>query len=177
MLNAKQDISNEQFISNLGHYGTSARIHAENLVLIHDLLQGIIPWAYFGTLLGLVRGGYPIEGDGDQDLVISNDDRLKLELAATHAHERGFQIARNSPDILTFLRKNQYVDVYLYRQVPGGDYEIARYYRTPKAFLEDPEILMFDSRKFLRPRDTDAVLTHLYGDDWRTPRRNCHARP
>jgi phosphorylcholine metabolism protein LicD len=146
-------------------------------------LEGI---PFFGTLLGLVRNGRPIDGDDDVDFLLPMTARSKL-IELIHKSEFRFSPFCLEPDCEDIIQvRKDYenheliVDFYFYSQdledncVVKWHFFDARF--QPNDFLRFSKKLIkpklssdFESIKVALPKQSKKVVKFLYGRKWKKP--------
>ena len=132
-------------------------VQKENLLLLKSILDRHHMTYYIdcGTLLGAVRDGGFIKGDTDVDIMLSRNQKEKLQSILPELENNGFIIFRafldkNLP--MSLLRKDEYIDFYsLWSDIT---FELKKY--------------EFIGTTFNIPKYYDEYLQELYGD-WKTP--------
>jgi len=149
-------------------------IGKKNLLDFKKVMEkhGIVFGLWFGTLLGAVREKNFIEYDEDIDIFVLNEDRQKVLNALFDLEKIGLKVARynEKKGLLSIIRDDEYIDIYFYRKVlntrrMGINTLEAKY-------LEHMDTLDFLGDVFPVPANVEEVLTVLYGEDWRVPKRD-----
>lgn len=152
----------------------------------------------FGTLLGMVRDGELILRDGDLDLVIHEEDQVKVNNIAQHLIQKGYKHKfRTYVDELgitsdTFYFTKVRMDIhYLFRKEKDFIYlplesKTVRTTILPlnridyyMSYLELPKCKKIVLRKFKDmyvniPNNFEDILEALYGKTWKIPDPNFH---
>ncbi len=136
---------------------------------------------FFGTLLGAVRERDFISHDYDTDAVIMEKERGRLPDAAGLLMEAGFEFVRckNHGRFVTFMRKGEYIDVYVAEERHRFPYRLCWNVDgslVAHGLLKEFTDVEFLGERYRVPRRYDDVLVELYGTDWRIEKRNCSAR-
>jgi len=134
-----------------------------------------------GLLLGMVREGRPLAHDLDADFFYREEHQAEMDAAIPHLVRAGLGKKRryyaNDGRLCEYIfeRDGATFDFICFR--PAGD-DLLRYtiftggkqpLQIEKQYPDcSHEWETFLDRRWLVPRDRDAVLTFLYGD-WRTP--------
>ena len=160
----------------------------KNLRDFVDLLEGkgIEPRLAFGTLLGAYRERDIIQWDTDIDLAIEDEQLGRLKHIARVGgplEKAGFVPYRTWTGLVSYIRDQVYVDVYVFSKrengyvckilTPTGE-NTGLFKMTEKEWLRPRRIPMLGKR-LLAPRNTQAYLARVYGDDFMIPKRNAHA--
>jgi len=149
-------------------------IGKKNLLDFKKVMEkhGIVFGLWFGTLLGAVREKNFIEYDEDIDIFVLNEYRQNVLNALFDLEKTGLKVARynEKKGLLSIIRDNEYIDIYFYRKVlntrrMGINTLEAKY-------LEHMDTLDFLGDVFPVPANVEEVLTVLYGEDWRVPKRD-----
>lgn len=130
-----------------------------------------------GTLLGIIRNNYFIEGDDDIDIGIFADeikfwqmDNLKNDLI-----KAGFFIRRNQKNVLILNHpSNCQIELWLNQYDKTNKY----YYHSgwkgififPDIYLNNLISIKFLDQNFYIPNQPEAYLENLYGKEWNIPR-------
>ncbi len=142
---------------------------------------GIDFFLAFGTLLGAVREGKCIDGDGDVDIVITDEQRLRSCLP--HFQKEGLLLNRVfDGDLYSFHTADRrgHIDMYVM-----SNYNIPRclqnrYTRIcghifPKKYIKDILKESGDYRlggmSYPIPANPERVLRYWYGHSWRIPQQ------
>ena len=127
------------------------------------LSQGFVVRPAFGTLLGLYRDGRLIPHDTDIDLNIyinQWEDVEKIKsLVKQHLGMNGYVLVLEDTCQIVFTKYGSLpVDVCIFKQF-GNSYlcpHMCGTFELPENVVDNPEVF----------------LVKIYGDDWRTPRRD-----
>jgi hypothetical protein len=148
----------------------------ENLLAFKKIMDynnidfGII----YGTLLGAVREQNFIKYDEDVDVFILEENRENLLTLLLSLKKIGFEVARYDGDLLSIIRDDDYIDIYIFRKnflgrrVCNGD-------TLQAEFIEQLETIVFLNEEFKVPNNKEKFLEKAYGHDWRIPRKNSPA--
>lgn len=150
-------------------------IAKENLFLFKEILDksNVKFLLAYGTLLGAIREGNFIEHDFDTDFIVLEEHRaLFLDLLFEFS-DNGFIVGRYENDILSLIRKDEYIDVYFFRKYLFIYRKIDIYY-TYSRFLEKTSTYNFLGEFFSIPQNFEGYLEHYYGRNWRTPIPSLH---
>ena len=151
-------------------------ISKENLILfkrtldLHGINFGII----YGTLLGAIRDNGFIEYDEDVDVFVLDEFRQDFLSILFDLRYSGFEVARYSDDLLSVIRKDDYIDVYFFKSQNffwrkcGAD-------RLPAKFFNNLDAVTFLDNVFFAPNNHIKFLKVAYGKDWIIPKKNCPA--
>jgi hypothetical protein len=140
-------------------------------------------FAFFGTLLGLVRGGRLISGDDDIDIYVNVDDSQCVKEALENV---GFLVSMDCrPDFIQLIRvidgREIPLDVYFFKD--DGDVIIEKWNFSgppldPKNMLKIPKHMIYPLKEIplanvliAVPTDPEGICAFLYGQDWRVPRQ------
>jgi hypothetical protein len=127
----------------------------------------------YGTLLGIIREGKPIENDDDIDLFIPSHEWDKaVKVMAKHF----FRIPYLTLSIVTNIY--DYSSIFAMYSVNNVQVDLYRLYsheeRTIDCWSErtfDASLYPFSKRgKYSVPKNPEESLVFVYGEDWRIPR-------
>ncbi len=152
-------------------------IAKENLFLFKEILDksDVKFLLAYGTLLGAIREGNFIEHDFDTDFIVLEELRpLFLDLLFEFS-DNGFIVGRYENDIISLIRKDEYIDVYFFRKYLFI-YRKNDIYYTYSRFLEKTSTYNFLGELFSIPQDFEGYLEHYYGRNWRTPIPSLHGQ-
>ena len=117
--------------------------------------------------------------DGQDFIVLEEHRAMFLELLFEFS-DNGFVVGRYENDILSLIRKDEYIDVYffrkhffIYRKSAYHDDNTDIYYTYNRFFTKTIKH-NFLGEYFDIPQDFDGYLEHCYGKNWRTPIPNLH---
>lgn len=155
-----------------------------SLLVFSKILSNIEHFVFFGTLLGLMRQGSPIEGDDDIDFYINLKHRKDIvEIIEKLGIDIDYSaFPNNTPYFIQFKglinnRKAQ-VDFYFYEN--DTSHIIDRWnFRTSAGALRTPKIMVFPIQKIkfndevdiAVPKEPALICEYIYGIDWMTPRK------
>ena len=123
----------------------------------------------YGTLLGIVRDGNPIDGDDDVDINIPTQD---TELVAKALQDAGVKVSKCEGMLRLNLGKNTApVDIYQCDLSDKGDYTLRRINDTWTECYENLENETFETiewngRNLNVPKNYKQKLQNIYGKDW-----------
>lgn len=163
----------------------SSQTLQEVLVRTLEILHGVEVFPFFGTLLGLVRTGAPIDKDDDVDLYADvRDYREVLNVLSASNEVIIYRTGRRATyvqfsldefpdvpiDIYFFRRRAKHiVDKWNFAGLPG----------LPLSWLIVPAGMVFPLKKVffplmginvMLPSRSDAVCAYLYGSGWTAPK-------
>lgn len=146
-------------------------IAKENLLLFNSIaikydLSYILGW---GTLLGAIREHDFIEHDEDTDLIISKESLPKLLTMLWELQHIGFQVCRFERDLVSIMRQNEYIDLYVYAPYTHGILICHNTLFLPAKMLTELIDYSFLDQKFKIPKDYISYLVLEYGQDWQIP--------
>jgi|688.fasta_scaffold175947_2 hypothetical protein len=124
----------------------------------------------FGTLLGIIRDSKLIDWDTDIDFVVDEKYRKDVLNFLPKLRSLNFELQRYmSEDLMTFLSKGDFVDLYFMRLEKGkyrwrgeGYYLDSEFNNTKNYFIKE---FGFNLKI---PKASEKLLRRWYGD-WRTP--------
>ena len=125
----------------------------------------------YGTLLGAIRENNFIAHDEDTDVFVLDEDRGKVLDALFELKKRGLVVGRYEEDLISFVRDDEYIDIYFFKKNIFGNRTANGAYIEAK-YLEDLKKIEFLGEPFSVPERSEELLEKLYGEDWRVPREN-----
>ena len=164
-----------------GRQKINFEIARENLEIFYEVMEqsGIRYGLILGTLLGAVREKNFIAHDQDTDIFILYEERERFLKLLYNFKEQGLELVRVDSDMLSLMRKNEYIDVLFFKlkrkfgikrmRVSCNDYEISAHY------LEEPIKMNFLGLDISVPNNPEELLLRTYGKNWKTPIANSPA--
>lgn len=159
------------------------------LTVFSEALKDVEHFVFFGTLLGLVREGQPVDGDDDVDFYVNHTERKKvLNVIASLGVTINFSVPPNNTEHFvqchgTVKDKLVRADFYFYNSDLDEENLVEKWNflarpHDPKMALKVPKALVFplvDRAMFgvnvRMPSNPTALCEFLYGENWRTPMR------
>lgn len=138
--------------------------------LNNQLPFGII----YGTLLGAVRKNSFIEYDEDTDVYILDEYREHLLSLLFRLREIGFEVARYDQDLLSVMRDNDYIDIYIFRKTIFNR-RVCNEDSIPGKYFDSFSTINFLGTEFNTLYNYLSFLEKAYGKDWMIPKRNSPA--
>ena len=155
------------------------KICCENLLLFKKIMdKNKIPFGIiFGTLLGAIREGDFISHDEDVDVFVYYNSFYLIKDILIDFRGFGFELIRYSSDLLSLKRKNNFIDIYIFKI--NLNYEIWKCmgYELNNKYLEDLDKIKFLGYEFRIPAHAEELLIFFYGSDWQIPKIGYHAQP
>ena len=173
---------------------TSRKTNEDNLKFISGLFSEIEHFVFFGTLLGLVRGGRLIESDDDIDIYVNIKHRSDL---LTLLLDNGFSVdfAKSSDSTKLFVQITTFfvqasrevdgeagsIDIYFFEDDEDTDYILDRWnFRgdvlNEKSFIKFKNDDIFPIATFELdgvgisiPKNSEKVVELIYGKEWKKP--------
>ncbi len=162
--------------------------HNKHLLdLFSKHLSHIEHFVFYGTLLGLVREGKPIEGDDDVDILVNKNHFKEVKSIVKNLdfiiHEKRFPNTTNFffQALGVIEDTNVVIDFYFYDSESDPEY-ILEYWNQngtvdkKDSVLKIPNALIFPlNKKFFGdlevyiPRHSEVICEYLYGSKWRLP--------
>lgn len=153
-------------------------ISLKNLIQFKDVaaVYDLEYYLLYGTLLGAYRENDFISHDVDSDLFIhlENFDKLLcviFDLVKLHH----FNLIRVDGDMFSISRNGEYIDIYVFRL--SGKLLKCNDMIIPSQLIRGRRLVKLRGEEFFAPEDTEKLLVHLYGGDWRIPKKGANARP
>jgi len=149
------------------------KVSKQNLLDLKQLLDlNRIPFGIiYGTLLGAVREQNFLSHDDDVDTFILDENREKLLSLLFEFRKIGFEVARYEGDVLSIIRNDDYIDIYVFRKNIFGNRVCNRDSLNSK-YLEFFDSIDFLGVQFNTPKNYILFLEKAYGRDWRVPKKN-----
>jgi hypothetical protein len=130
----------------------------------HNIHYGL----WFGTLLGAIREKGFIKHDEDTDIFVLAESREEVLNALFDFEAVGLRVIRYKEDILSFMRDDDYIDIYFYKKSLNQRVTVDN--GIDGKYLESVKMIEFLGTEFPVPTEAEDVLTILYGDDWHIPK-------
>ena len=132
--------------------GLDREISRENLLILKSVFEkhNLFFWLIDGTLLGAVREKNFIKNDNDTDIRIHYHDIPLLVRCVPELEEKGLKLLRISDGEISFMRKNEYIDI--------------EFLREKTRFTEKFDKIEFLDTTFNIPNSIDEYLTLCYGN-------------
>jgi len=137
-----------------------------NLLAIKEVLDsmGVKFWLMYGTLLGAIRDKGFIDFDMDTDIGIYYEDKDRAYDIVIELQKRAFGLIRTyyEDTFVTVIRDDEYIDMMFFRKE-----------NLPFKNLVEHEFL---DTKFLIPDNAEELFKDWYGEDWKMPIKDKHAK-
>lgn len=133
--------------------------------------KGIKFWLCFGTFLGIYRDGDLIPQDRAIDLAVYSEDTGRIESYANLFAEKGITFIPR-PDSLLY-KDGEHIDFFPWRL--RDDKRIWGTYNIDATDFETPNWVDFLGERCRMLSHPEKWLEHIYGPDWRTPKKGVHA--
>ncbi len=176
----KTDSGIYEYIPIMLYYGRKlidVNVSKQNLLDFKQLLDSNrVPFGIIhGTLLGAVREQDFIAYDDDVDTFILDENRGKLLSLLFEFRKIGFEVARYEGDVLSIIRNDDYIDLYIFRKNFFGN-RVCNADSLNSKYLESFDSIDFLGAKFNTPKNYISFLEKAYGKDWRVPKKNNPAK-
>lgn len=128
----------------------------------------------FGSLLGAIREGKPIDWDSDADVACFEHDHRKIHRVITDLQADGFAVVPKDycPIHDHFvIRDGEKIDIWWFCDT-GTEWFYDKNIRYPKKYFDKLDKMEFLGDTFRIPNNPEEFLTVTYGEDWRTPNKN-----
>jgi lipopolysaccharide cholinephosphotransferase len=147
---------------NYGSKKINRDIAKENLFLFKEILDknNVKFMLAYGTLLGAIREGNFIEHDFDTDFIVLEEHRALFLDSLFEFSDNGFVVGRYENDIISLIRKDEYIDVYFFRKYLFIYRKIGIYY-TYSRFLEKTSTYNFLGEFFSIPQDFEDTMAEI----------------
>ena len=126
---------------------------------------------FFGTLLGAVREHDFISHDEDIDIVMPISDLERFKDILFILRENGFEVARfERRGFMSIIRNGEYIDIYFFtpyaedRRLSTCICELCEV-----KYINNTMQMEFQGELYTVPKESEALLDFLYGNNWRTP--------
>jgi len=151
-------------------------ISKENLLLFQKIMKNnnIFFSLAYGTLLGAIRENNFIEHDEDIDVAIIKEDEDDFLDTLFELQENGFIVGRYEQSLLSVIRKDEYIDIYIFEKTLFGNRKFGNEILKEKYLFNTIEY-DFLSSHFNIPKDYIEYLEVHYGENWKVPLKNTHA--
>ncbi len=157
-------------------------ISKENLEIFQSIIEKskITYGLICGTLLGAIRDKNFIKHDEDTDIYLLYEEREKFLRLLVQFQQKGFDLVRVEGDLLSLMRKNEYIDCYFFeRKLKFGLIKlrvISNLLELPANNLENPIKKLFLGISISMPDNPEYIVRKLYGRNWRIPLKNAPAK-
>lgn len=181
-------IEGEQFVYTeiklyRGRKQINQEIAKENLQLFYSIIEktdikyGLI----YGTLLGAIRENNFIEHDEDIDIFILGEYEEDFQKLLKQFRNLGLELVRYNYDLLSLMRKGEYIDVYFFYPKRIFGFIKVRIHDNRNIilakYLENPNRINFLGMNIPIPSEPEKLLKKTYGSNWRIPIKNQHEVP
>jgi lipopolysaccharide cholinephosphotransferase len=156
-------------------------IAKENLQIFHSIIEktNIKYGLMYGTLLGAIREKNFIAHDCDTDIFILSEEKESFLKLLFQFRDHGFELIRNSYGVISIMRKNEYIDINVFK--PKMKYGIIKFrvcnndFECTAEYLENPIRYLFLGMSTFVPKNPEKFLRKTYGKNWETPIENLPA--
>lgn len=166
-----------------GRHKMDLEIAKENLELFTSIIEKnkITYGIFFGTLLGAIREKNFIKHDEDTDIYLLYEEREKFLRLLIVFKQQGLELVRCEGDMLSLMRKNEYIDLYFFEQKFKFGFIKLRVFTNEYEYaaknLEYPIKQLFLGMKISMPANPEQVVRKIYGKNWRIPISNKPSEP
>lgn len=153
-------------------------IAKENLQIFYTIIEqtNIKYGLMFGTLLGAIREKNFIAHDYDTDIFILSEGKEKFLNLLFQFRNQGFELIRNAYDVISLMRKNEYIDIYIFKpKMKLGILNLRSLdneFECAAKYLENPIRYLFLGMNIYIPNNPEKLLKKLYGKNWEIPIEN-----
>lgn len=151
-------------------------ISNENLLMFRTFMSdSSITWGLiYGTLLGAIRGNDFIDHDEDTDIFVLHEQKTQfIEWYLAYMQDE-FKIIRFERNLISLIRDEEYIDVYFFKKSIHGrrcdDFFI------PRKFFKSQTQVSLQGNQYPTIAEPLNFLSYQYGEDWRIPKKNAHAK-
>lgn len=126
---------------------------------------------FFGTLLGAVREHDFISHDEDIDIVMPISQLEKFKDTLFILRENGFEVARfERRGFMSIMRNGEYIDIYFFTPyIEDKRLSTCICELCEVKYINETMQMEFQGELYTVPKDYEALLAFLYGNNWRTP--------
>ena len=151
-------------------------ISKENLILFKQIMEknNIAFSLAYGTLLGAIRENNFIAHDEDTDVAILAENENDFLNILFELKENDFVVGRYEQNLLSIIRKGEYIDIYIFEKSLFGYRKFANEVLKEEYLLETIKYNFLDN-DFNIPSKYIQYLEEHYGNDWKIPKKNMHA--
>lgn len=143
----------------------------KSLLDAHNVRFGVI----YGTLLGAIRDNDFIEHDEDTDTYVLEKDRASILALLFDLRKVGFEVARYENCLLSLIRNDDYIDIYIFKKNIFNVYTCNGYV-VQSRYMDKFSTVNFLGEVFNTLDNPIFFLEKVYGKDWRIPKKGCNAK-
>lgn len=130
---------------------------------------GLLTFAIFGTLLGIIREKRLLPHDQDVDLGFMDTDLNKVIDAHEMMEAIGFELFRNYEDnsVISYVREGHVLDLFMFNSENQVPCRIKQAKKFPRNSILPTTLIEFENNLVCIPNNSKNILRSIYGPMWR----------